>query len=618
VDFILIVMRGILFLGLFLLYVTVHSQTQPADSLVSLLENNKLSNTERLQLYKNITEYYRYSDPEKSIIYGERGLRLAEKEKDKRMMAFLSMDIGNTLFDISTSDSILIFYNKAIDLSREIGDESIEAMANGMIGDYYFKINKKGDVLEYYLKSLTSFESLGDMYNSTRLLLSISDFYSDLYQTEYALHYTRRAQVYAESLDHPVLKTGIFTSLGSHYLTVRDYDKALENALIALDMSREHNLVKYEVINTRNLAEIYADGFKDYKTAEKYSLECEKVALESNNQNYIMTAWNTLTKVYINANKYNEGKEIALKVWNMDSTNFAHSINTAYFLAVSYLYTGNPTESLYYFNKRDNLRWKESENQFFESLSNMEVKYETNKKEIRIDLLEKEKKLYVWLVIAGALLAISLGIVLRQKIKSSRKENQLIAARAVQDGEMGERARIAEDLHDRLGGSLSAVKIELNSTDNLQSVSDKLDECIKEVREITHNLMPRSLRMSGLKTALEDFSAQFSNVHFHFYGKEGRIKERLEFIIYCCANELITNSLRYSGAENINVQLIQEVKHVSLVVDDDGCGFDENTVTKGIGLKNIRDRVASCNGKLDIATSPGKGTETIIELMINV
>jgi len=79
---------------------------------------------------------------------------------------------------------------------------------------------------------------------------------------------------------------------------------------------------------------------------------------------------------------------------------------------------------------------------------------------------------------------------------------------------------------------------------------------------------------------------------------------------------LITNSLRYSGAENINVQLVQDEKYVSLTVQDDGCGFDEKEIKPGIGLKNIRDRVASYNGKLDIASSTGNGTETTIELKV--
>jgi signal transduction histidine kinase len=127
--------------------------------------------------------------------------------------------------------------------------------------------------------------------------------------------------------------------------------------------------------------------------------------------------------------------------------------------------------------------------------------------------------------------------------------------------------------------------------------------------------MPVSLKF-GLKVALEDFATQFPNVRFHFFGEEKRINERIEYVVYCCANELINNAVKHSGAQNINVQLIQEEKYVTLTVSDDGRGFDKKAVKKGLGLKSIQDRVASCNGKIDTATSPGMGTETTIELRI--
>ena len=188
---------------------------------------------------------------------------------------------------------------------------------------------------------------------------------------------------------------------------------------------------------------------------------------------------------------------------------------------------------------------------------------------------------------------------------------------AVRKSEMGERARIAEDLHDRLGGSLASVKIGLENADSLQIISDKLDECIKEIREITHNLMPRSLRMFGMKKALEDITAGLPNVHFYFFGEEKRITDNMEYTVYCCAKELVNNALKYSGAVNINLQLVQSGMHVSLTVQDDGCGFDEKTVIKGNGIENIRDGIATCKGKVDIISSLGKGTETIIELIID-
>ena len=165
-------------------------------------------------------------------------------------------------------------------------------------------------------------------------------------------------------------------------------------------------------------------------------------------------------------------------------------------------------------------------------------------------------------------------------------------------------------------GNLSAIKLELNKhAEALQNVRDQLDKCISDIRDTAHDLMPASLQF-GMKVALGDFAAQFPNVRFHFFGEEKRIGERMEFVVYCCANELVNNAIKHSGAENINLQLIQDEKHVTLTVSDDGCGFDEKTAIKGFGLKSIKNRVASCNGKIDIVTSPGMGTETTIELKI--
>jgi signal transduction histidine kinase len=258
---------------------------------------------------------------------------------------------------------------------------------------------------------------------------------------------------------------------------------------------------------------------------------------------------------------------------------------------------------------------KERINKDFQyQMVDLQTKYETEKKEMRIASLEKERQLYVWLGVSGIVLALLLGFVLYLTIRNARKKRQLISSEAIQKGEIGERSRIAKDLHDRLGGSLSAMKIGLQNSESLHDINSKLDVCMKELREIMNNVMPISLQKHGLKGVLEDFSVEFANVHFHFFGEAMRININQEYAMYCCARELVNNALKHSGAATINLQLVQSKKHVSLTVQDDGCGFDEKTVEKGYGLENIRNRVASCRGKLDITSSTGKGTETVIEM----
>ena len=307
---------------------------------------------------------------------------------------------------------------------------------------------------------------------------------------------------------------------------------------------------------------------------------------------------------------------MALKVWAVDSTSLSEGVYAAYNLAIANIHLGNKEKAEYYVLHYQEIVFMENEKQMRESITEMEVKYETEKKEMRIASLEKERRLYLWLIISAGLLLVALVIMLLLTIKNARKQRRLVAAEALQEGEIGERARIAKDLHDRLGGSLTAVKIGLKNAESLQNIDAKIDTCMKELRDITNNIMPRSLQKFGMKGALEDFGAEFPNLRFHFFGEDKRISLNQEYVVYCCARELVNNALKHSGATSINMQLIQSRKHVSLTVQDNGCGFDEKTVVKGDGLLNIRNRVDTCKGKTDIYTAPGKGTETVIELRV--
>jgi signal transduction histidine kinase len=366
------------------------------------------------------------------------------------------------------------------------------------------------------------------------------------------------------------------------------------------------------VYNLQTLAYDYCLMRNDYNKAEKYAVECRKVAEEYGGTKELISAWTVLAYVYLYQKRYEECKTFLLKAYNLSPYDISHTTLTT--LAAAYFYLGELDEAYNFFQEYVFSMEENAGKQFQRTLANIEAQYETEKKEMRIDLLEKERQLYIWLSVAGILLTFVLIIVLWQKIKSAKREKQLIATRSVLDGEMKERTRLAQDLHDRLSGNLSAIKIELGGyAESLQNIRNKLDNCIIDIRNVAHNLMPASLQF-GLKVALEDFSAQFKNLRFYFFGEEKRIEERLEFVVYCCANELVNNSIKHSGAKNINMQLVQDKEHVSLTVSDDGCGFDEKAVIKGFGLKSIRDRVASCNGKIDVDTFPGKGTETTIEI----
>jgi signal transduction histidine kinase len=223
-------------------------------------------------------------------------------------------------------------------------------------------------------------------------------------------------------------------------------------------------------------------------------------------------------------------------------------------------------------------------------------------------------------------------IITEQKLQHLEKERQLLATQSVLQGEEAERGRLAKDLHDGLGGLLSGVKLSLTglkvnyalSDENVKKFDhtlDLLDSSIKEMRRISHNMMPEALIKFGIKDALADFCSNLEKqikINFNAYGTEKRINQDIEISLYRIAQELINNAIKHSQANELIVQLIVEDSRVNLTVQDNGQGFDTSilSTSKGAGIANIRSRVEAFNGRIDIYSEPGKGAEFIVEFKV--
>jgi len=146
-----------------------------------------------------------------------------------------------------------------------------------------------------------------------------------------------------------------------------------------------------------------------------------------------------------------------------------------------------------------------------------------------------------------------------------------------------------------------------------------LDKSMSEMRRIAHHLMPDTLAAVGLKQSIADFVASIPNATFSYYGDESRFDSKLEETVYRITHELVTNALKHSGASQILVDIVRYDNHVTLAVQDDGCGFDPDAASSnGMGMNNIRTRIDAFNGNLTIVSKPGVGTEVNVEFVIRV
>lgn len=200
------------------------------------------------------------------------------------------------------------------------------------------------------------------------------------------------------------------------------------------------------------------------------------------------------------------------------------------------------------------------------------------------------------------------------------------------EAQESERKRIAQELHDGLGGYLSALRMmvnrkknkyseqgEANSAASFTDIQDKLDKAIKDVREISHNLMPSDFETKDFSNILKEYIHYLNEngtIAFEYFVDE-RINSCDKIILislYRITTELIRNMQKHSGATGATIQLIMHEDVVQLQVEDNGKGM-EMSQSDGIGLNSIRSRIQYLQGRLTI-DSGASGTTFIIEIPV--
>jgi len=222
-----------------------------------------------------------------------------------------------------------------------------------------------------------------------------------------------------------------------------------------------------------------------------------------------------------------------------------------------------------------------------------------------------------------------------QKVKSElvfEKQNQEIAKlEALIDGEEKERVRIAQELHDGLNGDLAAIKFRLSSIDesdlstsdaeNFSKVTKMIDESCALVRSISHNLMPSSILEYGLIESIKAYCNKINNsdnftIAFQIFGDHIALSKKSETVIYRIIQEMVTNILKHSKASEAMIQFNYRKDELFITVEDNGIGFDKNSISNGIGHKNIKTRIDFLNAQLDVDSST-VGTSYTISIDLN-
>jgi signal transduction histidine kinase len=221
-----------------------------------------------------------------------------------------------------------------------------------------------------------------------------------------------------------------------------------------------------------------------------------------------------------------------------------------------------------------------------------------------------------------------------QQVKDGRKRLENLSHRLV-DIQEEERRRIAIELHDEIGQSLTGLKLQLATmptrTSSTQTAEIKktqviLDDLIERVRRLSLDLRPGMLDDLGLLPALLWYFDQYSSrtgieIAFHHTGiQKRRFPSPVEIAAYRITQEGLTNIARHAGVKSAVVNVIRRENVIHLEILDEGVGFESEIVSKGsstAGLSGMRERISMLGGELKVQSKPGKGTKLQVDLPLD-
>ncbi len=226
------------------------------------------------------------------------------------------------------------------------------------------------------------------------------------------------------------------------------------------------------------------------------------------------------------------------------------------------------------------------------------------------------------------LLSVALVILFRQiqmertKLVVELAEQQKNMYQQYIDGIEKERSRIAGELHDDVGSRLSHLKrlLETHSEESLKT-ADQVDQLIKDVRQLSHDLSPPLALVTGLEPLLENLIADTRhasglNIKFQVYNlKNGLTPSQIQQA-YRIVQEALNNIIKHAEATRVDIQLFEHPTEIDIIIEDNGKGFDVTNTKDRFGLDQMRIRTESLGGRIEINSHPGKGTHILVQIPV--
>ena len=626
-----------------LLMFPVYLWAQP-DSLQKAIDS-ATDPDKKLSLLLKQADALKNANPYGSFRAAQEASRLINNKKDLRLLAEAEFLMALYYLKSDKWDSVLHFTRKNIQSLTKAGDKSLLLVNfNNLEGGYYMHGQRHREALQRYYSSLAIADETGDALSKIKAIANIGWAYMELNLFDTAIVRFKQAitLMKANNLD---IFAAVYNNTASCYGDLKKYDSAKTYVLTGIEVARKNN-DPISLANGLNILGTVYQSNGQYEEALKVLLEARKIREKTGDPFFIVSDLATIAELYAKTGKPELGLEAGNKALKMAMDNSITAKLPMIYLALANNYeaAGNFPAAMDMYKRVNVLKDSLYADASPQALAEMKTLYETEKQERRIqdqqNRIRQQK-----LMITGSIVLLVLGILhaftqyrrskwkQEAKMKTAVMVQQEIAARAVIEAEEAERQRIAKDLHDGVGQMMSAARMNLSAFEeaaNFRSETEKqdfdriiglVDESCREVRAVSHNMMPNALLKQGLASAIREFIHKLDQkkirVQLYTEGLEERLDSNLETVLYRVIQECVNNVIRHAGASTVDISVVRENDIIRGTIEDNGKGFDTQNHEEGLGLKNIRTRIDYLKGTVEVDSAPGKGTLVAFHVPLN-
>lgn len=467
----------------------------------------------------------------------------------------------------------------------------------------------------------------------------IVDFYIEMsrHWSQYnnkakSMAFLKKAEVIASELRDTARLQDIDYVKGATHVLTGNLDSALPYALKVIE-SRPHSLkTKWEA---NYMAATILIRLNRNREALPYLHDALAVCKQTHNQMNLYFTQSGLAAAYSNLGDYAKAEQLfrelldatATATYRLDEVKLTLYQN----LGITNTRMGRYERAVGYYDTAILLRDSFYAADNASALAKTETLYEMAKKDKLLAAQQiKLANQKTWIIgISGSaliLLGLTVGL-----LKRKRHKEQMEHLKAVMQGEQQERKRLARELHDGVGGMLAAIKMNVsaiqqpeqkNDERNWQSIMQLVDDTAEEVRKTSHSLMPDILHKYPFPEAIRVYCDQVNKangmqIDLQFLTAYPKQSPAFELALYRILQELLQNIIKHAQAQHATIQFRLQDDALHITVEDDGQGFEPDRIIEGLGLQNIRSRVAALQGRIEIESTLNKGTICYIALPVD-